>query len=72
MVQKGKALIILLEHAHGKQAGQLFAACPVHNDPKKPPSVEFVNDSSRYFVLRLDDGKGRYAFMGLRYGTCLS
>jgi hypothetical protein len=89
IVTKGRQLIILLEHSKGKEAGQLFAACPVNNDPKKPPSVEcvlsiaigrfhsvfiscfcrFVLDSSRYFVLRLDDGKGRYAYMGLSFAT---
>jgi hypothetical protein len=41
IVIKGTQLIVLLEHTKGKEAGQLFAACPVHNDPKRPPAVDY-------------------------------
>jgi hypothetical protein len=33
--------------------GDIFAVCPVSET-----SVEPVNDSSRYFVLRIEDGSG--------------
>ncbi len=40
IVVKGKQTVVLLEHVKGPEAGTLFAACPVHNDPKRPPSVD--------------------------------
>lgn len=42
--------------------GQLFAECHATDT-----NVEAVVDSSRYFVLRIDDGKGRHAFIGLGF-----
>jgi len=42
--------------------GDLFAVCPVHE-----ASVEPVSDSSRYFVIRIQDGSGRHAFIGLGF-----
>jgi adaptin ear-binding coat-associated protein 1/2 len=51
-------------------AAGLFAACPVYvNHPKMGTTVESVVDSSRYFVLRLDDGKGNRAFVGLGFSN---
>lgn len=42
----------------------MFAQCPVTS----PNSVEPVTDSSRYFVLRLEDEKnGRHAFVGMGF-----
>lgn len=35
--------------------GDIFAVCPVSDT-----SVEPVNDSSRYFVLRIEDGSGAH------------
>lgn len=46
--------------------GELFAACPVLPG-KRDVTVENVVDSSRYFVLRIDDGRGKHAFIGLGF-----
>lgn len=41
----------------------LFASCPIQN----AQTVESAIDSSRYFVLRLSDGKGRHALIGIGF-----
>ena len=41
----------------------LFASCPIQNEK----TVESAIDSSRYFVLRLSDGKGRHALIGIGF-----
>lgn len=41
-------------------AGELFAVCPVDKFPGV--AVEPVSDSSRYFLLRLQDTSGRHPF----------
>jgi len=46
-------------------AGSLFAVCPMDSPTSK--AIDPVVDSSRYFVLRVDDGKGRHAFLGLGF-----
>ncbi|KAL3677097.1 hypothetical protein R1sor_027045 [Riccia sorocarpa] len=46
--------------------GELFAACPVLPG-KRDATVENVTDSSRYFVLRIEDGRGKHAFIGLGF-----
>ncbi|GBG79766.1 hypothetical protein CBR_g30030 [Chara braunii] len=46
--------------------GELFASCPVHAG-RRETTVESVVDSSRYFVLRIDDGRGHHAFIGLGF-----
>jgi len=43
-------------------SGELFAICPVDET-----SVEPVADSSRYYVIRIEDGSGRRAFIGLGF-----
>ncbi|KPP62108.1 adaptin ear-binding coat-associated protein 2-like, partial [Scleropages formosus] len=59
---KGKVAFIKLED---KTSGELFAQAPVEQYPGS--SVEAVTDSSRYFVVRIEDGNGRHAFIGLGF-----
>ncbi|KAK6940638.1 NECAP, PHear domain [Dillenia turbinata] len=47
-------------------SGELFAACFVHPGQREN-SVETVLDSSRYFVLKIEDGRGKHAFVGLGF-----
>ncbi|XP_010934292.1 uncharacterized protein At1g03900 [Elaeis guineensis] len=47
-------------------SGELFAACFVHPGQRES-SVETVLDSSRYFVLKIEDGQGKHAFIGLGF-----
>ncbi|CAG06854.1 unnamed protein product [Tetraodon nigroviridis] len=46
-------------------SGELFAQAPVSQYPGSV--VEAVTDSSRYFVIRIEDGNGRHAFIGLGF-----
>ncbi|XP_017271235.1 adaptin ear-binding coat-associated protein 2 isoform X2 [Kryptolebias marmoratus] len=59
---KGKMAFIKLED---KNTGELFAQAPVDQYPGCV--VEAVTDSSRYFVIRIEDGNGRHAFIGLGF-----
>jgi len=52
VLQKGDKAVIQLVGRDGK----LFAMAPV--TVEGPPAYEPVADSSRYFVLRISDGKG--------------
>lgn len=63
MVSKGKTLAVKLED---KTSGALFANCPIEAYPGV--AIESVSDSSRYFVLRIQDDNGRTAFIGLGFG----
>jgi hypothetical protein len=48
-------------------SGDLFGVCPVRPG-QRAVVVEPVADSSRYFVLRLEDAtSGRHAFVGLGF-----
>ncbi|XP_035251357.1 adaptin ear-binding coat-associated protein 1-like [Anguilla anguilla] len=60
---RGKVAYIKLED---KISGELFAQAPVEEFPGI--SVETVSDSSRYFVLRIQDESGRSAFIGVGFG----
>merc|ERR1719456_1608695 len=45
---------------------KLFAACPIPNGDHEKV-VERTKDSSRYFVLKISDGSGRHAFIGMGF-----
>ncbi|XP_005099308.1 adaptin ear-binding coat-associated protein 1 [Aplysia californica] len=62
IVSLEKELFLKLED---KNSGELFAQCPV--DAYPGIAVEPVMDSSRYFVIRIKDGSGRSAFIGIGF-----
>jgi len=59
IISRGEKCAIMLEDTN---SGEVFATCPYVSG-----SVEPVTDSGRYFVLRIDDGKGRHAFIGMGF-----
>jgi len=61
VIAKGKHVSIKLED---KNNGQLFAEAPITEFPTK--SIEPVSDSSRYFVLKIEN-QGRTAFIGVGF-----
>ncbi|KAK9871823.1 hypothetical protein WA026_014279 [Henosepilachna vigintioctopunctata] len=63
LISKGDECSIKLED---KTTGELFAKCPIESYPGV--SIESVSDSSRYFVLRIQDDNGRTAFIGVGFG----
>ncbi|CAB3378760.1 Hypothetical predicted protein [Cloeon dipterum] len=62
LVSKGNDCTIKLED---KNSGELFAKCPIETYPGM--AIEAVADSSRYFVLRIQDDNGRSAFIGIGF-----
>ena len=58
----GSKLNIIL---YDPSSGATFASCPVESQSSK--AVDQVIDSSRYFALRIDDGKGKHAFVGMGF-----
>ncbi|KAF9437657.1 Adaptin ear-binding coat-associated protein 2 [Entomortierella beljakovae] len=60
VIAVGKKCFIRLEDG---QNGELFAVCPYEENKG---CVEPVTDSSRYFVLKIED-QGRHAFIGLGF-----
>eukprot|EP00917_Polyrhabdina_sp_WS-2016_P018547 GHVP01039851.1.p1 GENE.GHVP01039851.1~~GHVP01039851.1.p1 ORF type:complete len:252 (+),score=57.47 GHVP01039851.1:250-1005(+) len=62
VVSKGRECEIRLFDV---DTNKLFARCPVPVEYGN--AVERAVDSSRYFTIRLDDGKGRHAFVGMGF-----
>ncbi|KAF9428765.1 Adaptin ear-binding coat-associated protein 2 [Podila epigama] len=60
IIAQGKKCFIRLEDG---KTGELFAVCPYEENKG---CVEAVKDSSRYFVVRIED-QGRHAFLGLGF-----
>eukprot|EP00026_Physarum_polycephalum_P001563 Phypoly_transcript_01565.p1 GENE.Phypoly_transcript_01565~~Phypoly_transcript_01565.p1 ORF type:complete len:546 (-),score=84.07 Phypoly_transcript_01565:1662-3230(-) len=60
IVEKGDKCTIKFEDPNN--SGEIFALCPVDDT-----AVEPVTDSSRYFVVRIQDGSGRHAFVGMGF-----
>ncbi|KAF9958965.1 Adaptin ear-binding coat-associated protein 2 [Mortierella alpina] len=60
IIAQGKKCFIRLEDG---QTGELFAVCPYEENKG---CVESVTDSSRYFVVKIED-QGRHAFLGLGF-----
>lgn len=68
LVAKGNECAIKLED---KTSGELFAKCPI--DAYPGIAIEPVTDSSRYFVLRVQDDNGKCSiFFCLGYITELT
>eukprot|EP01114_Cavostelium_apophysatum_P013151 TRINITY_DN3122_c0_g1_i1.p1 TRINITY_DN3122_c0_g1~~TRINITY_DN3122_c0_g1_i1.p1 ORF type:complete len:313 (+),score=64.05 TRINITY_DN3122_c0_g1_i1:86-1024(+) len=56
---EGDLCRVKLEDAN---TGELFATCPVTE-----AAIEPVTDSSRYYVMKIEDGSGRHAFIGMGF-----
>lgn len=59
VVERGPLTVILLVE---KTNGSIFAVCPV-----KDGAVDRCVDSSRYFVLRVENEQGRHMYIGLAF-----
>lgn len=57
IVSMGDACTLKLEDRNN---GELFAKCPIDQYPGV--AIESVSDSSRYFVIRIQDENGMYFF----------
>ncbi|XP_068515036.1 adaptin ear-binding coat-associated protein 2 [Anas acuta] len=62
LTARGSTAFIRLED---RASGELFAQAPVEQFPGI--AVESVTDSSRYFVIRIEDENGRRAFIGVGF-----
>eukprot|EP00124_Ichthyophonus_hoferi_P003887 Ihof_evm4s374 gene=Ihof_evmTU4s374 len=62
IMAQGKNVSVRLED---KTSGELFAQANVTSFPTD--AIEAVNDSSRYFVLRITDDTGRNAYVGMGF-----
>lgn len=59
VVERGDLTVVLLVN---KADGAIFAVCPV-----KDGAVDRCVDSSRYFVLRVENANGKHIFIGLAF-----
>lgn len=66
LAAKGTTLNLKLED---KTTGGLFANCPIDTYPGV--AIESVSDSSRYFVIRVQDDNGKYNFIFVQIRTLL-
>lgn len=65
VIAKGECLEVLLED---QNSGELFGVCPIPRG-QLHIAVESATDSSRNFVLRLEDpATKRHAFIGMSFG----
>jgi len=59
VVERGEMTLVLLVD---KKSGAIFAVCPI-----KDGAVDRCVDSSRYFVLRIENANGRHMFIGMAF-----
>jgi hypothetical protein len=59
VVERGDMTLVLLVD---KNTGNMFAVCPI-----KDGAVDRCVDSSRYFVLRIENANGRHMFIGMAF-----
>lgn len=65
VVARGEKCEVRLEDAN---TGKIFAVCPINTNKAGPQAVEKVTDSSRYFVLRIEDpNTKKHAFIGIGF-----
>ena len=62
IISKGEKCLIRLED---RNTGAHFATCPVESYPSI--AVENVEDSTRYFVIRVQNDNGQQAFLGIGF-----
>jgi len=62
IISKGDQCLIRLED---RNTGAHFATCPIESYPSI--AVESVDDSTRYFVIRVQNDNGQQAFLGLGF-----
>ncbi|CAF0814519.1 unnamed protein product [Adineta ricciae] len=62
VITKGEKCLIRLED---RNTGAHFATCPVESYPSI--AVENVEDSTRYFVIRVQNDNGQQAFLGIGF-----
>lgn len=59
VVERGDLTLVLLVD---RNTGAIFAVCPI-----KDGAVDRCVDSSRYFVLRIENANGRHMFIGMAF-----
>ena len=62
IISKGEKCLIRLED---RNTGAHFATCPIESYPSI--AVENVEDSTRYFVIRVQNDNGQQAFLGIGF-----
>lgn len=59
VVERGETTLVLLVD---RTSGDIFAVCPI-----KDGAIDRCIDSSRYFVLRIENANGRHMFIGMAF-----